>query len=372
MADMFDYLIWRGDLRFSQCPVNPVDGLILSTLAYIHFDGLISDDPLHPVFLHQAADLFFARPNHAESARDQRDLELLLSAAESQRFRNVGLCFYRDEFLPEEESQFAAMTFLLEDGTAFVAFRGTDGSLAGWKEDFNMTFLDTIPAQRKALTYLQELGEVFPGTLLLGGHSKGGNLAVFAGAKAPSSIQERIRQIYNLDGPGFGDYLMGDPGYLAMVPKIRTYIPQSSIIGMLLEHEEPYTIIRSRQVGLLQHDPYSWQVQGPELLEAEEATPDSKFLDRTIKLWLSGMTNQERSEFVDTVYELVRTGGAQRTHQLLRPQNLRTMLRALNSDENLRRMIATELAGLIQSARSTQQELAREREALPEDTQNRT
>lgn len=369
MADLFDYLMWRGDLTFSQSPANAVDGLIFSTLAYVHFTGLIQDDPLHPVYLHNAVDAFFASDAPQEKVRDQRELDLLLAAGQSRRFRDVGLCFYRDVFEPEAQTQFAAMTFLLDDGRAFAAFRGTDSTLTGWKEDFNMTFLDTVPAQLLAAAYIQELGEAFPGPLLLGGHSKGGNLAVFAGAKAPQALQTRIQTVYNLDGPGFREYLMGDPGYLSMVPKIATYIPQSSIIGMLLEHEEPYTVIRSRQVGLLQHDPYSWEVMATEFVVAEDLSRDNKFLDRTIKSWLSGMSNEERGAFVDTVYELLCTGGAVKTHQLLHPQNIRTMIKTLNADENLRRLIAGELVELIQSARATQQEMAHPPESLPEETQ---
>ena len=366
---MFDYLTWRGDILFSQCPVNPVDALILSTLAYTQFGGLITDDPLHPVFLHNAVDAFFALPDREKKVRDRRDLDLLLAAAESPRFRNVGLCFYRDEFIPEEETQFAAMTFLLEDGSAYLAFRGTDYSLAGWKEDFNMSFLETVPAQRKAVTYAEDFCDHFSGPVYLGGHSKGGNLAVFAAAKTVPEIQHRIRTVYNLDGPGFGEYLMGDPGYLAMVPKIETYIPQSSIIGMLLEHEEEYTVIRSRQVGLLQHDPYSWDLMAARFLEAVDISPDNRFLDRTIKNWLSGMSNEDRSAFVDTVYELLSTGGAKKTYHLLRPQNIRSVIKTLNADENVRRLLATELAELIQSARTIQQEMAQIPPELPDSTE---
>ena len=369
MANMFDYLSWRGDLPFSKCPVNPVDALILSTIAYTQFGGLITDDPLHPVFLHKAVEAFFALPEPEQKIRVKRDLDLLLAVAESPRFRNVGLCFYRDEFLPEEESQFAAMTFLLDDGSAFLAFRGTDYSLAGWKEDFNMSFLETVPAQRKAVTYAEEFCEHFGGRVYFGGHSKGGNLAVFAAAKSSPEIRSRIRTVYNLDGPGFGQHMMGDPGYLAVVPKIETYIPQSSIIGMLLEHEEPYTVIRSRQVGILQHDPYSWDLMADRFLEASDLTPDNKFLDRTIKNWLAGMTSEQRSEFVDTVYELLSTGGAKTTFHLLRPQNIRSVIRTLNNDDNVRRLLATELAGLIQSARAAQQEMTAPKQPLlkPED-----
>lgn len=363
MANMFDYLNWRGDLSFSQAPVNPVDALIFSTISYIEFSSFVTNDPLHPIFLSAAVDAFYALPDKEKRVRDKRDLELLLAAAESPRFRDVGLCFYRDEFIPEEETQFAAMTFLLDDGTAFLAYRGTDYSLVGWKEDFNMSFQDTVPAQRKALTYAQDFAELFSGKMYFGGHSKGGNLAVFAAAKCDPVTQRRIQGVYSMDGPGFGDYLMGDPGYIAIVPKISTYIPQSSIIGMLLEHEEAYTVIKSTQLGVMQHEPYSWQIMGKSFVEAGEMSADIQFLDKTIKHWLAGMSAQERNEFVDTVYELLSQGGAKKTYHLLRPQNIRTYLKALNSDENIRRILASELANLIQSAKDTQQQMGAEAQA---------
>ena len=365
MPKMFDYLKWRGDLPFSQAPLNSVDALIFSTLCYTEFGNLVTDDPIRPVFFKDAVDHFFSMQDHEKRIRVKKDLELLLEAAESPRFRNVGLCFYRDERIEEEESQFAAMTFLLDDGSAFLAYRGTDYSLVGWKEDFNMSFSDTVPAQRKAAAYLEEFSSHFSCPMYLGGHSKGGNLAVFAAAEAGTEIQSRIHKVYNLDGPGFGEYLMGTPGYLAMVPKIETYIPQSSIIGMLLEHEEDYTVIKSTQVGIMQHDPYSWELLGGRFLEAEDLSPDNKFLNQTLKHWLSGMTMEERNEFVDTVFSLLGQGGAKKVYHLLHPQNISTLLKTLSTDANVRSVLTTELTSFIESAKATQEQLTAP-EALPE------
>lgn len=357
MANMFDYIDWRGDLPFSRAGLNSVDALIFSTVSYTQFDDIVPNDPFRPILFSTAVDAFFSLPDHEQRVRDKRDLELLRSAARSDRFRNTGLCFYRDELIEREESQFAAMTFLLDDGTAFLAYRGTDYSLVGWKEDFNMSFQETVPAQRKALAYAQEFSAVFPGMMYFGGHSKGGNLAVFAAAKSDPTVHSRILNVYNLDGPGFGDYLMGDAGYIAVVPKIKTYIPQSSIIGMLLEHEEPYTVIRSTQVSIMQHDPYSWVVLGPGFVEAGEMSADTKFMDQTIKHWLSGMSNQQRNEFVDTVFDLLGAGGAVKTQHLIHPQHVLAFFKTLGTNDNVRRLLAGELASLVQSARATQQKI---------------
>ena len=364
MSNVFDYLKWRGDLRFSQSPLNYVDALIFSGLAYIEYGGQVEAFPQKPVLLKQAALDFFAQPDHELRSRVQRDQELLTAAAETERFGNCAICMYRDQLIPEQETQFAAMSFLLDDGSMFAAFRGTDNSLVGWKEDFNMTFQQTIPAQRLAQQYIREAVLEYQRPIHIGGHSKGGNLAVFAAARSSPMIQKQIVQVFNHDGPGFTGYLMGDPGYLAMVPKIRTYIPQSSVIGMLLEHEEPYTVIRSKSVGLLQHDLYTWNVQGKEFVPVEEITGGSQFVDATIKAWFTGMTNQERNQLVDMLFALLGTGGADNVQDLLHPKHIRTYIRTLSSDEHLRRVLSAEFQGLLEAARKTRLRFDRQRELL--------
>jgi len=361
MATIFDYLKWRGDLTFAQDPPNEVDALIFSGLAYISYGGRIEENPITPVTLREAAAEFFCFCDCENRVRVKKDLELLREAADTIRFGNSKICMYRNLFIPEQETQFAAMTFQLDDGSLFLAFRGTDQSLVGWKEDFNMTFQQTIPAQRLAVQYTRDVAQEYPGNLRLGGHSKGGNLAVFAAARSSPMIQNRIMEIYNNDGPGFTQYLMGDPGYLAMVPRIRTYIPQSSVIGMLLEHEEPYTVIRSKTVGLLQHDLYSWEVSGPHFLPMEEITDNSQFIDATIKMWFADMTNQERNQLVDVMFTLLGTGGVDNALEIFHPRNIRNYLKTLSSDANMRRVLSTEFLGLLEAARQTRNRFEEEK-----------
>lgn len=354
MADMLDYLAWRGDIEFPQMPVNPVDALIFSTLSYIQFEDIVPDNPMQSISLEAAAAGLFSLSAPENRVRVKKDLELLEAAAKSKRFDNIKMSFYRSILIPEEDTQFAAVTIFLEDGSAYIAFRGTDSTLVGWKEDFNMTFQSSIPAQRLALEYVKEFAAVHPIPIWMGGHSKGGNLAVYAAAKCGELLQKRIVEVHNQDGPGFSEAMMSDPGYRNILPKLRSYVPQSSVIGMLLEHEEPYTIIKSNQIGIMQHDPYSWQVLGPNFLPVEELTADSRFLDRTFKNWLSKMSNEERSEFFDTVFELLESTGAEHASEIIRPQNVRAYLKTLQSNEYIRNVLASELASLVQSARQAQ------------------
>lgn len=357
MANIFDYLEWRGDLTFSQDPPNAVDALIFSELCYIRLGGRVASDITAEVPLSVAAEEFFALEDHAERIHFKDDMELLQLAAVSRRFGDSLVCRYRDVLIPEQETQFAAMTFLLDDGSAFIAFRGTDYSLTGWKEDFNMSFQQTVPAQRLAQQYVRDIAAEYQRPLRIGGHSKGGNMSVFAAARSSPMIQCGIVEVYNNDGPGFTDYLMGDPGYITMVPKIRTQIPQSSVIGMLLEHEEPYRVIKSKTIGLLQHDPYSWEVMGRDFITLEQITEDSRFVDAAIKTWFADMTVQERNQLVDVMFALLGTGGVENALDIFRPKNIRNYFKALSADENMRKVLSDEFQGLIDAIKLTRQRL---------------
>lgn len=358
LATMFDYLKWRGDLTFTQDPPNAVDALIFSSLIYIHYGGSVQTQPDIPITLRAAAEEFFCLPDYEERKRVENDLDLLHAAANTIRFGNLKLVNYRDLLIPEQETQFAAVTFLLDDGSGFLAFRGTDNTLVGWKEDFNMTFQQTVPAQRLAQQYVREVAAEHSIPLRIGGHSKGGNLAVFAAARSSPMVQNQILEIYNHDGPGFTKYMMGDPGYLAMVPRIRTYVPQSSVIGMLLEHEEPYTVIRSKTVSLLQHDPYSWEVLGRDFIHMEEITEESRFIDAALKRWFSDMTNQERNQLVDVLFTLLGTGGVESAVDIFHPKNIGVYLKALITDDNMRRILSEEFQGLMDAVRKTRVQFA--------------
>ena len=364
MADLFDYLLWRGDLPMDLVPPTPVDTLILSELCYLNFSGLVPGDFLHPVPLKVAADAFLSLPDREDRDRVKRDGELLAACAKTERFGNLRLIFYRSELLPEMESQFAAVTWLLPGGCALITYRGTDMSLAGWKEDFNMSFQPSVPAQEKALRYLEAFARVHSAPLRLAGHSKGGNMAVYAAACCQPELQERILSVHNHDGPGFHSAMLRDPGYREILERVRTFVPQSSVVGMLLEHEEPYTVVKSRQLSLLQHEPYSWEVQGGDFVRMEEVDDSSRFVDQTIKQWLSTTSMEERNAFVDAVYELLTLGQIDDLREVILPKNVLRYLRMLSTDEHIRSVIAREFAELFRTA----VELRRKKEpvGLPE------
>ena len=232
MENVFDYLDWRGDLTLDLVPLCDVDAVVLSRLSYLPLDGLVPPEGAPVGALMRQ--LLASKP----PLLLPEDGRFIPALAASQRFCEMWIMDYVNQIDLESQTQFAAITVALGDGRHFVAFRGTDGTLVGWKEDFNMAFTCPVPAQRLAAHYAASAMLRFPGEFLLGGHSKGGNLAVYAAAFCPAALQERIAAVYNNDGPGFDAEVIALPGYQRICARVQTFVPQSSIVGMLLEHEE--------------------------------------------------------------------------------------------------------------------------------------
>ena len=351
MASMLDYIAWRGDLSFSSSAPNEVDALIFSTLSYIPFRGSVERNPEKPVLLRQAAREFFDIPDPEGYIRTQNDLELLKAAGESQRFGNIRIAEYRKIFIKERDTQFAAVTFLLDDGSIFISFRGTDNTLVGWKEDFSMCFRREIPSQKLAKQYLQDVLMDHSGPVRVSGHSKGGNVAVYAVSQSVPVIRERILEVYNQDGPGFSEAFLEDPGYRQILQILHTQVPQSSVIGMILNRAEPIAIVKSNQSGIMQHDPFSWEVQGNRLVAVDSLSGNSIFLQLTIKNWLLGMDMETRVRMVDMLFDLLTSGDVEVTGDLFQPKNLVACVSRLRSSETIRKYLTEDLTGLFHAAK---------------------
>ena len=358
MANILDYLEWRGDLTLEQAPFNPVDGLILCRLAYVPFDGIAPGPGEGTATIGGAARVLLAQQTPERravvSGLWKGDAELLAALMDSGRFSGMLLENYVSELDPEEEKQFSAFTVCLGDGSRYVAYRGTDSTLVGWKEDFNMAFTTPVPAQRTAAEYLRARAAEKPGPLRVGGHSKGGNLAVFAAAFCGEETQGRILEVQNNDGPGFEAAVTAQPGYRRIAPRVRTLVPQSSVVGMLLEHEEAYTVVHSTQLGLMQHDLYSWQVRRAGFVCLESVDEGSRMVDRALKEWISSMTPAQRETFVDVLFGLLDASGAQTVGQLSLGwlKNAGALARTLKGiDEPTREAMSSILKALSRAAR---------------------
>lgn len=303
MANFLDYLYWRGDLTMDCAPMNPVDGLILAW-----FSVMPLKNPL-PETLGEAASAI-------GEALEEDNLRFVKALSQSRRFRDMRLLRFESRFSEEEQMQFAALAVEMGDGTAFAAYRGTDSTLVGWKEDFNMSFIDEVPAQREAVRYLDEIARMTDLPLRVGGHSKGGNLAVYASARCAPQTRSRILQVYNYDGPGLSAAVMESPEYAAVEGWIGTWLPQSSIVGILLERTSRYHVVRSDNFGPWQHDPASWQVTPDNFELLDELGWESLYADRTLRDWLGQMSAEEKRTFVNALYEIVESTQAKTVEEV--------------------------------------------------------
>jgi len=340
VPNVLDYIAWRGDLSLAASPWNQVDSLLLACLAYAELD------------VAQAAPLPLSQLGNAAAAQTVTRWQSIPTAmAATVRFGEIRLCDFVNVVDAEREMQFAAVTALLPDGTAAVSFRGTDNTLVGWRENFNMTYESPVPAQLEAATYLEGAALRHGGALRLVGHSKGGCLASYAAAMASPEVQRRLMEVCSFDGPGLDDGTMASAGYEAIRPVLRSVVPQGSVVGLLLNHHQDYEVIRADAAGLLQHDPMTWQVLGTGLIPAEKVDAASLLMDETLHEWLKGSTTEQRRSFVDTLFALLDATKAQTLAQL-GEDKLRTaaamVMAAYGLDRETRRMFLRLLGRFVQ------------------------
>lgn len=363
--NIFDYINWRGDLSFRQSPFNEVDGAILAKLSYLPLERVLEQGSMEPISIADAAKKLFALPNINGSFMRKEDSPLLSALAESPRFCNMGLFDCMNRFDPESQTQFFAMTIRLSKSELYVAFRGTDNTLVGWKEDFNMCFVCPVPAQKLAVEYLESTVKNSVGRITVGGHSKGGNLAVYAAAFASPAAQLRVQKVYNYDGPGFDDKVLSTEGYKNICERVSTIVPQSSIVGMLLGHEEKYTIVHSEQTGIMQHDLCSWNVRQSAFKSLETVDNNSRFIDKTLKSWLSEMDYAEREKFVDGVYAVMCETHTNSIREMnsRKLANLRTVIKSTQKmDDETREAVLKALRLLLKSTKASLVEMIENRE----------
>lgn len=321
-SSLYEYLDWRGDIGFDVLPLCEVDSLILSIISYIDFSGAVDEefpDKKPPVMLSVTKKYLRLQQGSIKSPGliiPRETVTLLVRASKTARFGLIRPFCYVNRICDEEQKQFCAVSFMLPDGSTFVTFRGTDDTLVGWKENFNMSFMHPVPSQSEALAYLEKIASLTSGKLYVGGHSKGGNLAVFASVKASDATKDRIAAVYNHDGPGFDVEFIGGEDYKVIRDRIHTLVPQSSVIGMLLEHEERYKVIKSNSTGLLQHNGFTWEVMGGSFVRLDSIDEESKNIDRSMKEWVAELSYEERAQFVDAMYEALVSTNAKTLSEL--------------------------------------------------------
>lgn len=300
---------------FDEEPFNLLDGLTFATLSYLKFEWhedlrVMSTDrvALREVITGTDRETLLRMGWLRESPRTD---EFLQAVASSRRFRDTSVCLYAEERVDTVEKQFSAVTFLPGDGRAYVTFRGTDGSMVGWKENFNIVFREFTPSQMASVAYTTGVASAFSGSLVLLGHSKGGSHAHYAALCVPEEVFQRIDTVVNFDGPSFlsdPSPRVNDPRFQKVFHKI---VPEASLFGLLLEQGDRYRVVASSGSLKRQHEPYSWMVQGNDFRYVNSLNDSARWADGGLSAWLKTRTVEERHVFVDALYEVLRAADAQ-------------------------------------------------------------
>lgn len=359
MSNLIDYIKWRGDLSLEEFKFNEVDNLALTRLSYFPLESLMKEE--EEISIKELAERFKKKNINEMKILWPDDKDLIVLMGESERFGKIKITKFIHIFDKGAEEQFAAITAFLPDNIIYVSYRGTDCSIVGWKEDFNLSFKSDIGSQISAKKYLNEIGKKYStAKIIVGGHSKGGNVAVYAAIYANKEVKDRIIKVYNIDGPGFEKRIVESNEYKEIVDKIISYIPQESIIGRLMNHKERITIIQSTANGIMQHDLYSWQVMRNNIIRVEELTNGSEFIDKTITGWLEEVEPAKREIVIDAIFKIiyateVETFKGLKTNKI---ENAKTILTTYNSlDSETKEMIMKTIRELLKIARSNMGEL---------------
>ncbi|NBJ93077.1 Mbeg1-like protein [Parablautia muri] len=311
MENLIGYVKKWGKYTFSEKTFNEVDSLVLCQLVYLNYEQYV------PAFSEKSAPVsigsIWEDPQWEQILEDywykENNRELFEVVAKSARFSRMKMNYYINVIDEEQQTQFSAMSYFLEDGKVYIAYRGTDATIVGWKEDLNLAFSKPLRSQYLAVEYMEQVtGEMASDRYTgyySGGHSKGGNLAVYGAMNCKDETRAKLLRIFNHDGPGFRPEIKAQGNFRAISDRITKFIPRASLVGMILEEESDYEVIESWGIGLFQHNTYSWKVEDGAFVRAKNRTGAKVLRDVALNEWILSLTEEQTHLFVDTLYEIV-------------------------------------------------------------------
>lgn len=319
MENVLQYLKWRGDLSFKERVFNEIDGLVCALIGYIRWEDIVANDTISlPIACQRYLSMHSEEEMAMTYAYSPMLIDLIKILNKTFRYQDVQLKRYISILDEDKTAQFSAITIELPNQCVYIAYRGTDSTILGWKEDFDMIYQDSIPSHQLAVNYLKEayydviedkkiLGIKYSQsvrTLYLGGHSKGGNLAMYA-AICCQDMQKYIKHVYSFDGPGFKDVFYQNHDYASIINRIKNYAPVSSVIGRLMTHKEAYVIFDGYDNCLQQHDAFYWKINGDHFDCVDQFNEDSNQTIDYIDTILLSKTDEEKKTFICLMFKIL-------------------------------------------------------------------
>ena len=312
MAQLIDYLEKVENLTFDQEPLNILDKVCINEIGYLTYEKwLTASDLKKPINLHDFAEGKELNPDYTFMVTKER-VELAEAMVRSRRFAGLSLSNYRSVLDKEVEKQFAAMIFSLPELDYHqLVFRGTDDSVIGWKEDFQLTYSREIPAHRSAMTFLEDHLPNLSGRITVSGHSKGGNLALYSAVQSSTALREKISELLLLDSPGLMKSLLEKPSYQELKAKMTVIRPQDSVVGVMLYWDRPAQLVAAEGIGFAQHNALTWEVDltTNDFVYVDQPTDLSQRLEETFQEWIETLPNQQLKQVCDLVFDTILDSG---------------------------------------------------------------
>lgn len=300
-----EYIKWRGDLTFTASPFNIVDSLIFSRIAYLPFDQIVTTDKIR---LKDALKIILSQnSNDSKKFNSHIDYQFSLELINCKRYKNLYLSNFVNIIDEQLELQFSALTIDINKQLSYITFRGTDTNLVSWKEDLNMCYKTTVPAHQKAIDYLNQFQSTFHRQIILGGHSKGGNLAVYANAFCTEEISQKILAVHNFDGPGFHKDIINNENYQLSKHKITLFIPEFAVVGKMLYQDCQIKMIKSTANTVAQHDTFYWNVTSTDFIYMTKQDSKSIKINNTLTQFIETYDVTTRKNMIDLGYQLIKS-----------------------------------------------------------------
>lgn len=359
MKNMLDYIKEFGHVSFEERAFSEIDVLVLTELEYLPLEKVVPSDENGENFV-TVKEIAEYMQEHKQELFDENPMmitqerhEVSQVIADAPRFQSLKFFGVVSEWDKDTTKQFAAITVEVEPSVRLVIFRGTDETLIGWKEDFLMTYSPLVAAQTDAKEYLAKQASLFDGDLMVSGHSKGGNLAIYAAATQEEDVQLRIVDIFCFDSPGLYRSVLETKGYQNIVPLAMRYIPQDSLVGLMLESEVPYVIVKSNATGAMQHSAMTWEIEDGQFIKMEKLTKNSQLNDQTLKKWTESVSDEELELFWNVFFELLFSVGIDTVNDLYGQfmHYVQEFLKAAGDMDEEKRELLTRIALLLVSTR---------------------
>ena len=359
MKNMLDYIKEFGHVSFEERAFSEIDALVLTELEYLPLEKVVPSDENGEDFV-TVKEIAEYMQEHKQELFDENPMmiteerhEVSQVIADAPRFQSLKFFGVVSVWDKDTTKQFAAVTVEVEPSVRLVVFRGTDETLIGLKEDFLMTYSPLVAAQTDAKEYLAKQASLWDGDLMISGHSKGGNLAIYAAATQEEDVQLRIVDIFCFDSPGLYRSVLETKGYQNIVPLAMRYIPQDSLVGLMLESEVPYVIVKSNATGAMQHSAMTWEIEDGQFIKMEKLTKNSQLNDQTFKKWTESVSDEELELFWNVFFELLFSVGIDTVNDLYGQfmHYVQEFLKAAGNMDEEKRELLTRIALLLVSTR---------------------